>query len=108
MGVSKGDLRVQSWNCNSMRKNYKSWVQFIGKLKNSNENIFVLVDTRFESEQEREFEKLWDGPVYFNSFSSNQRGLMVLLKDSLPAKNVKMENILIGDYSWLTLSLGDT
>ena len=57
----------------------------------------MLVDTRFESEQEREFEKLWDGPIYFNSFSSNQRGLMVLLKDSLPAKNVKMENILIGD-----------
>ena len=108
MGVSKGDLRVQSWNFNSMMKKYKSWVQFIGKLKNSNENVFVLVDTRFESEQEREFEKLWDGPVYFNSFSSNQRGLMVLLKDSLPAKNVKMENILIGDYSRLTLSLGDT
>merc|ERR1711888_429597 len=33
---------------------------------------------------------------------------MVLLKYSLPAKNVRMENILIGDYSWLTLSLGDT
>merc|ERR1712121_302273 len=47
-------------------------------------------------------------PIYFNSFSSNQRGLMVLLKDSMPAKNVKMENILLGDYSWLTLSLGDT
>ena len=108
MGVSKGDLRVQSWNCNSLMKKYRSCVQFISKLKNSNENIFVLVDTRFESEQEREFEKLWDGPVYFNSFSSNQRGLMVLLKDSLPAKNVKMENILIGDYSRLTLSLGDT
>ena len=54
----------------------------------------MLVDTRFESEQEREFEKLRDRPIYFNSFSSNQRGLMVLLKDSLPAKNVKMENIL--------------
>ena len=66
------------------------------------------LDTRFESEQEREFEKLWDRPIYFDSFSSYQRGLMVLLKDSLPAKNVKMENILLGDYSRLTLSLGDT
>ena len=94
MGVRNGDLR--SWNCNSMMKTHRSWVQFINKLKNSNENIFLLIDTRFESEHEREFEKLWDGPVYFNSFSSNQRGLMVLLKDSLPAKNVKMENILKG------------
>ena len=81
-----------------MMKKYKSWVQFISKIKNSSEKVFVLVDTRFESEQEREFEKLWDGPIYFNSFSSNQRGLMVLLKDSLPAKNIKMENILQGDY----------
>ena len=53
MGVSKGELWVQSWNCNSMMKKYKSWVQFISKMKNSNENVFVLVDTRFESEQER-------------------------------------------------------
>ena len=49
MGVRKGELRVQSWNCNSMMKKYKSWVQFISKIKNSNENVFVLVDTRFES-----------------------------------------------------------
>ena len=90
MGVSRGDLRVQGWNCNSMMKNYKTWVQFINKLRNSNENCFVLVDTRFETEHERELQKLWDGPIYFNSFSSNQRGLMVLLKDSLPAKNIKI------------------
>ena len=81
MGVRCGDLRVQSWNCNSMMKTHRSWVQFINKLKNSNENIFVLIDSRFESEHEREFEKLWDGPVYYNSYSSNQRGLIVLLKD---------------------------
>ena len=68
MGVSKGVSRVPSWNSNSMMKKYKSWVQFISKIKNSSENIFVLVDTRFESEQEREFEKLWDGPIHFNSF----------------------------------------
>ena len=61
MGVSKGDLQIQSWNCNSMMKKYKTWVQFINKIKNSNKNCFVLVDTRFESEQEREFEKLWEG-----------------------------------------------
>ena len=63
-------------------------------MKNTNENVFVLVDTRFKSEQEREFEKLCDGLIYFNSFSSNQRGLMVLLKDTLPAKNVKWKTSL--------------
>ena len=65
-------------------KKQKSWLQFISKLKNSNKNIFILIDTRFGPQQEREFERLWDGPVFFNSFSSNQRGLMVLFRDSLP------------------------
>ena len=97
VGVNSGDLHVQGWNCNSITKEFKTWVQFINKLKNSNENCFILINSRFEKEHEREFEKLWDGPIFFNSFSSNQRGLVVLLKDSLPAKNIKIENIISGD-----------
>ena len=102
MGLSSGDLRVQGWNCNSLTKDIKTHRQFINKLKNSNENFSILIDSRLGKEEEWEFEKLWDGPIYFNSFSSNQRGLVVLLKDSLPAKNIKIENILEGDYSQLT------
>ena len=44
-------------------------MQFISKLKNSSENIFILVDTRFGPQQEKEFEKLWDGPIFFNSLT---------------------------------------
>ena len=33
MGVNRGELRVQGCNCNSMTKTYKTWVQFINKLK---------------------------------------------------------------------------
>ena len=102
MGLSSGDLCVQGWNCNSLTKDIKTQRQFINKLKNSNENCFVLVDSRLGKEEEQEFEKLWDGPVYFNSLSSNQRRLVVLFKDSLPAKNIKFENILKGDYSRLS------
>ena len=90
MGLNGGDLRVQGWNCNSLTKEFKTHRQFINKLKNSNENCFILIDSRLDKEHKREFEKLWDGPIYFNSFSSNQRGLVVLLKDSLPAKNIKI------------------
>ena len=61
-----------------------------------------MIDSRLGKEEEREFEKLWDGPIYLNSFSSNHRGLVVLFKDSLPAKKIKFENILKGDYSRLT------
>ena len=88
MGGGYWDLRVQSLNCNSMMNTHRSWVQFINKLKNSNESIFVLIDSRFEAEHEREFEKLWDGPVFYNSYSRNQRGLIVLIKDSFTAKDI--------------------
>ena len=64
VGVSSADLRVQSWNCNSLKKKHGSWMQFISKLKNSIENIFILVDTRFGPQQEKDFEKLWDGPIF--------------------------------------------
>ena len=77
-------------------------------MKNSNENVFILVDTRFGPQQEKEFEKLLDGAIFFNSFNSNQRGLMVLFRDSLPIRNVKVENILKGDYTRLTLIWGST
>ena len=45
---------------------------------------------------------MWDEPIYFNSFSNNQRGLVVLVKDSLSAKIIKIENILKGNYTRLT------
>ena len=83
-------------------------MQFISKLKNSSENVFILVDTRFGPQQERDFEKLWDGPIFFNSYNSNQRGLMVLFRDSLPVKNIVVDNRLKGDFTRLSLEWGCT
>ena len=77
MGLNSGDLFIQGLNCNSLTKDFKMHKQFINELKNSNENWFILIESRLGKEHEREFEKLWDGPIYFNSFSSNQRGLVV-------------------------------
>ena len=55
MGVGCGDLRVQCWNVNSMMKTSRSWVKFVNRLRNSNENIFIIVDSRIETEQEISF-----------------------------------------------------
>ena len=108
MTLNSGDLRVQGWNCNSLTNDIKTHRQFINKLKYSNENCFILVDSRLGKEHEREFEMLWDGPIYFNSFSSNPRGLVILFKESLHAKSIKIENILEGDYLWLTFVVNST
>ena len=47
------------------------------------------------------------GGAYFNSFSSSQRGLTILLKDSLPAREVKINNIIKGNYTRLTFIVKD-
>ena len=103
LGMNSSDPHVQGWNFNSLTEDFKMQKQFIHELKKitmkivSYWSILGLV-----KEHERGFEKLWDETIYFNSFSSNQRGLVVSLKDSLPAKNIVIENILMGDYMWLT------
>merc|ERR1711867_420895 len=105
VGVGGGDLRIQSWNVNSMKKSEKSWVQFVNKMKNATEEVFIIVDTRFEAEHETEFRKLWDGPIFFNSHSSVQRGIMVLIKDSFTGKDLELCNILKGNYSRLMFTM---
>ena len=105
VGVGGGDLRIQSWNVNSMMKSEKSWAQFINKMKSATEEIFIVVDTRFESEHESEFKKLWDGHIFFNSYSSIQRGIMVLVKDSFMGKDLDFKNILTGNYSRLCFTM---
>ena len=74
MGVGGGDLQIQSWNVNSMRKSEKSWLQFVNKMRNSTENIFIIVDSRFEAEQETEFRKLWDGPIFLTHIAVFKEG----------------------------------
>ena len=105
VGVGCGDLRIQSWNVNSMKKSEKSWLQFVNKMRNSTEEIFIIVDSRFDAEQETEFRKLWDGPIFFNSHSSVQRGIMILIKNSFTGKDLEFCNILKGDYSRLVFTM---
>ena len=83
------------WNVNSL-SDYKTQVKFINKLKGLQENLFILCDTRLDCDSQRVFGKLWGEGAYFNSFSSSQRGLAILFRDSLPVKEVKVNNIIEG------------
>ena len=94
------------WNVNSL-SDYKTQVKFIKKLKSASENCFILCDTRLDSDSQRVFAKLWGEQSYFNSYSTSQRGLAILIKDSLPVKDVKIENIIKGNYTKLTFKIRD-
>ena len=58
------------------------------------ENIFILCYTRLSLADESAFKKLWGQGVFFNSHSSNKRGIAVLVKDDTPINDIKFENIL--------------
>ena len=92
------------WNVNFL-SDYKTQVKFINKLKGLQENLFILCDARLDCRSQRVFEKLWGEGAYFNSFSSSQRGLAILFRDSLPVKEVKVSNIIEGNYSRITFKV---
>ena len=73
MGVGRGDLRVQSWNCNSLKKKQKSWLQFISKLKNSSENIFILVDTSLDPNKKKNLRNFGTG-LFFSILLTVTKG----------------------------------
>ena len=70
-----------------------------------NEDIFVLCDTRLSLADETPFEKLWGERVYFNSHSSDKRGLAILIKDGTPIEEIHCENIIKGNFSKLSFKV---
>ena len=51
-------LHIMGWNVNSL-SDYKTQVKFINKLKGSQENVFILCDTRLNCDSQSVFGKLW-------------------------------------------------
>ena len=67
------------------------------------DNIIVLGDTRLGQGDEDAFRRLWGERVFFNSYSSNKRGIAVLIKDSAPVTNLEWENVIPGNFSKLSM-----
>ena len=97
-------LNLLGWNVNSL-SDYKTQVKFINELKSAPENCFILSNTRLGRDSGRVFGKLWGEQSYFNSFGTSQRGLAIPIKDSLPVKDVQIENIIKGNYTRLTFKI---
>ena len=69
------------------------------------ENFFVLCNTRLSLSDETAFKKLWGERVFFNSHSSDKRGIAILVKDDTPIDDIQCENILKGNFSKLTFKV---
>ena len=71
------------------------------------ENIFVLCDMRLSLKDKTAFKKLWGERVFFNSHTSNKRGIAILVKDDTPIDDIKCENIIKENFSKLTFRVKD-
>ena len=49
-------------------------------------NIYCLQDTHFVEQDEVQIKNQWQGECIFNSFTSNQRGVAIFLKNNFECK----------------------
>ena len=84
-GNSASKYKIISFNCNSIGKNPKR-SQVLQYLRNKKPDILILVDTRISKDIECQVKEEWNGYTFFSSFSSQARGIAILLRKDLPIK----------------------
>ena len=75
-------LTIKSLNVNSIGKQPKRG-QVFQFLRKKNADIYVLVDTRIDPQIEHLIKAEWGGQAFFNSFSSQSRGIAILFRKNL-------------------------
>ena len=83
--MSKKILHIVSYNCQGLNSVEKRSDVF-QYLKSKNWDILCLQDTHFIESDEHVISSQWGGECIFNSFSSNQRGVAILCKNSFEYK----------------------
>ena len=79
------DIKIVSYNCQGLNMKEKRR-DVLDYLKSKKFNIYCLQDTHFSEEDEVFVKNLWGGECYFSSFSSNQRGVAILLSANFDFK----------------------
>ena len=95
-------MGVAGWNCNSLGP-IENQKRFINKIQGTKDSIIVLGDTRLGKSDEEAFRKLWEARVFFNSHSSNKRGIAVLIKDNAPVTDLEWQKVIPGNFSKLSM-----
>ena len=80
---SASRLKVLSFNPNSIGKNPKRG-EIFQLLRNKQADIIFLSDTRLNKDVESLAREQWGGKAYFASFSSQARGVAILISKNLP------------------------
>ena len=94
-------IKISSTNCRGLG-DYAKRKDVFNYLRDKNFGIYCLQDTHFTSALEPYVRAEWGGEVYFNSFTSNSRGVCILFSNFIEYKvcKAKMDqngNMLILD-----------
>ena len=72
-------LSFRSYNARSIGKNPKRR-HILHYIKEKNDDINIIVDTRFSKKIENKVKADWGGHAFFSSFSSEARGVAIFIK----------------------------
>ena len=100
------DVTVTVWNVNSLSVPSKT-VSIFDRTDKEKSNLQIFIDTRTSTDNESRYQKLTQHKLHFNSFKPNARGIVILKKDSCPAKNVSTSNIITGNLTKVTFMFED-
>ena len=75
-------LSIRSYNARSIGKNPKRR-HILHYIKEKNDDINIIVDTRFSKNIENKVKADWGGHAFFSSFSSEARGVAIFIKKGL-------------------------
>ena len=93
---SASKLQILSFNPNSIEKNPKR-ERVLKYLKKKEADVILLSDTRLSKEAETLVKEEWSGQAYFASFTSQARGVAILISKDSPIK--VCEDSIIRDKS---------
>ena len=74
-------LKILTLNCQGLWDKSKCRVVF-KNLKHKNHNVYFLPKTRFTSNEENQIKTLRGYKVYFNSYASNSKGVVILFNNN--------------------------
>lgn len=76
------ELKCISWNCRGLQK--KKIKQVMNKLRDMDSKIVFLQETHTLKEDNVKISRRWQGDIYAASFTSQARGVMTLIHNSVP------------------------
>lgn len=94
---SNSELKITSWNVRGLGKLTKV-KQVMTRIKQLNPSIVFLQECHISSNDTTPIQRRWKGHIYSALFSSNSRGVMILIHKSVPFQISKVVQDTAGRY----------